>query len=137
MKNSIINEDEQGLKMSIPGKLPSSSLLLLLSFSPDLLLLCPEPKSTRRRISSAIFDVSSLYPLFPSFSFFAGFFYLLLFQLTSLTKKKKKCSLSIGFPFPNKETRLTSSMTPKNQLKKIRVSSAHNSLKTSYPENLL
>ena len=85
------------LKISIPGKLPSASLLLLLSFSLTLLLLYPKPKSTKKRISSALSDVSSLYPLIPSSSFSTGFFYLLF---NKPHQPKKKCSFSIGFPFP-------------------------------------
>ena len=125
-------------KLSINGKLPFASLLLQLSFSLALLLLCPKPKSTRRRISSVVSNVSSLYPLFLSSSFSAGFFSSPPFS-TNLTnpKKKKKCSLCLFF-HPNREPRCTSSMTlKKSTKKKMRISFAHGSLKTSHPENLM
>ena len=118
------------LKISIPGKLPSASLLLLLSFSLTLLLLCPKPKSTKKKISSALSDVSSLYPLIPSSSFSAGFFYL-LFQQTS--PAQEKMLLLCWFSLSNRESHWTSSVTPTN-LKKMRISFAHNFLQTSYLE---
>ena len=84
------------LKISIPGKLPSASLLLLLSFSLTLLLLCPKPKSTKKKISSALSDVSSLYPLIPSSSFSVGFFSLFS---TNLTSPRKNAPSLLVFPF--------------------------------------
>ena len=81
------------LKMSIPGKLYFASLLLLLSFSLTLLLLCLKPKSTKKRISSTLFDVSfdSLFLIFCQF-FLSPF-------STNLTSPRKNAPSLLVFPF--------------------------------------
>ena len=130
MKNNMINENEQGTQNIHTWKAPlcfSSLVVILLPYSPS-----PLPKTKKHQKKDILRLLWCL--LFVSFdSLFLIFYWFFLSPFQQTSPAQEKMLILYWFSLSNRESHWTSSVTPTN-LKKMRISFAHNFLQTSYLE---